>query len=82
MITCKEFMADFGDYWEGEVAADMRRQMDGHLSHCSTCQVVWDSTGKTLRIVTESGSFDLPDEATRPIVAQIMARIRQVENLR
>ena len=77
MITCKEFMADFGAYWEGEVAADVRRQMEGHLSHCRTCHVVLDSTGKTVKIVTESGSFDLPDEATKPIVAQIMARIRQ-----
>ncbi|MDT7816591.1 MAG: hypothetical protein QOJ42_6507 [Acidobacteriaceae bacterium] len=77
MITCKEFMAVFGDYWEGEVAADVRRQMEGHLSHCRTCHVVLDSTGTTVKIVTESGSFDLPDEATKPIVAQIMARIRQ-----
>jgi hypothetical protein len=77
VITCKEFMADFGDYWDGEVAAEVRRQMEGHLSHCRTCQVVWDSTGNTVRIVTESGSFDLPEEATKPIVAQIMARIRQ-----
>jgi hypothetical protein len=77
VITCKEFMAVFGDYWEGEVAADVRRQMEGHLSHCRTCHVVLDSTGKTVRIVTESGSFDLPDEATKPIVAQIMARIRR-----
>ena len=55
----KQFMADFGDYFEGEVAADLRREMESHLSHCRTCQVVWDSTGKTVRIVTDSGSFYL-----------------------
>lgn len=76
MITCEQFMADFGDYFEGEVAADLRREMEGHLSHCRTCQVVCDSTSKTVTIVTDSGSFYLRPEAAQPLIAQIMARIR------
>ena len=76
MITCEQFMADFGDYFEGEVAADLRREMESHLSHCRTCQVVCDSTSKTVRIVTDSGSFYLRPTAVQPLVAQIMARIR------
>jgi hypothetical protein len=69
-------MADFGDYFEGEVAADLRREMESHLAHCRTCQVVCDSTSKTVRIVTGSGSFYLRPEAAQPLIAQIMARIR------
>jgi hypothetical protein len=69
-------MADFGDYFENEVAADLRREMESHISHCPTCQVVCDSTSKTVRIVTDSGSFYLSPEAAEPLVARIMARIR------
>jgi hypothetical protein len=69
-------MADFGDYFEGKVAADLRREMESHLSHCRKCQVVCDSTSKTVRIVTDSGSFYLRPKAAQPLVAQIMARIR------
>jgi hypothetical protein len=76
VITCEQFMADFGDYFEGEVAADLRREMESHISHCRTCQVVCDSTSKTVRIVTDSGSFYLRPKAVQPLVAQIMARIR------
>jgi hypothetical protein len=76
VITCEQFMADFGDYFEGEVAADLRREMESHISHCRTCQVVCDSTSKTVRIVTDSGSFYLSPEAAQPLVARIMARIR------
>jgi putative zinc finger protein len=76
VITCEQFMADFGDYFEGEVAVDLRREMESHISHCRTCQVVCDSTSKTVRIVTDSGSFYLRPEAAQPLVAQIMARIR------
>jgi hypothetical protein len=76
MITCDEFMAELGNYFEGDVAAEVRQQLESHVSHCQTCQVVYDSTRKTICIVTDSGSFDLPDAAGKPIRDKIMAKIR------
>jgi len=77
MITCDEFMEELGNYLEGDVALEVRQQLEHHLSHCQTCQVVYDSTLKTVKIVTDSGSFDLPEVAARPIRDKIMARIRK-----
>jgi putative zinc finger protein len=76
MISCTDFIAGLGNYLEGDVAAEVRRQLESHLAHCRTCQVVYDSTRKTLQIVTESGSFDLPEAASKPIVAKVMDKIR------
>ena len=76
MINCADFIAEIGNYLDGDLAAEVRRQLEHHLSHCSTCQVVLDSTKKTIRIVTDSGSFDLPAAASKPITAEIMTRIR------
>jgi predicted anti-sigma-YlaC factor YlaD len=70
-------MAAFGDYLEGDVAAEVRHQLESHLRHCRTCQVIYDSSRKTLRILTDSGSFDLPEAAAKPIKDKIMARIRK-----
>ena len=69
-------MAAIGDYLEGDVAAEIRLQLEAHLSHCGTCQVVYDSARKTVRVLTECGSFDLPEAAAKPITEQIMAKIR------
>ncbi|MBV8843841.1 MAG: zf-HC2 domain-containing protein [Bryobacterales bacterium] len=77
MITCDEFMAELGNYLEGEVANEVRKELERHLSHCRTCQVVYDSTLKTVKIVTDSGSFDLPEVAALPIREKIMSRIRK-----
>lgn len=77
MISCADFMAEIGNYLEGEVAAEVRLQLEQHLSHCQTCTVLVDSTRKTLKIVTDTGSFDLPEAAFRPIAEQIMSRIRR-----
>jgi hypothetical protein len=76
MITCADFLAELGDYMDESVAADVRRQLENHLAHCETCQVIVDSTRKTVRIVTDSGSFDLPETARKSLNAQIMAKIR------
>lgn len=76
MISCADFMAEIGNYLEGEVAAEVRMQLEHHLSHCQTCTVLVDSTRKTVKIVTDAGSFDLPEDAFRPIAAQIMDKIR------
>ena len=76
MITCADFMAEIGNYLEGDVADEVRHQLEHHLSHCQTCTILVDSSRKTLKIVTDTGTFDLPDAAFRPIAERIMARIR------
>ncbi len=79
MITCADFMAEIGNYLEGDVADEVRHQLEHHLSHCQTCTILVDSSRKTLKIVTDTGSFDLPQAAFRPIAERIMARIRSGE---
>jgi hypothetical protein len=76
LITCADFMAEIGNYLEGDVADEVRHQLEQHLSHCQTCTVLLDSSRKTLKIVTDTGSFDLPEATFRPIAERIMARIR------
>jgi Putative zinc-finger len=76
LITCSDFMAEIGNYLEGDVAEEVRRQLEHHLSHCQTCTVLLDSTRKTLQVVTETGTFDLPESTFRPIAERIMAKIR------
>ena len=79
MINCADFMAEIGNYLEGDVAEEVRVQLEHHLSHCQTCTVLVDSSRKTLKIVTDTGSFDLPEATFKPIAERIMARIRSGE---
>jgi hypothetical protein len=72
-------MAEIGNYLDGEVADEIRIQLENHLSHCQSCTVLVDSTRKTLKIVTDTGSFDLPQTAFKPISEKIMSRIRETQ---
>jgi predicted anti-sigma-YlaC factor YlaD len=72
-------MAELGNYLDDQVAMELRRQLDEHLGHCRTCQVVYDSAQKTLRIVTDSQVFDVPPGVAESLVSRIMSRIRSGE---
>ena len=76
MIRCDEFITELGSLLDDEVAVEIRQQLELHLAHCRSCQVLYDSTRKTLRIVTESGSFEYPEPIAEPLVERIMSRIR------
>jgi len=76
MISCQDFITELGNLLDSELAAEIREQLEAHLAHCNTCQVLYDSTRKTLRIVTDSGSFEYPEPIAEPLVSKIMDRIR------
>ena len=77
MLSCADFLAELGDYIDDAASVDLRIHLEEHLRECKTCQVIVDSTRKTIQIVTESGSFTLASDAVEPLVSDVMARIRQ-----
>jgi len=76
MIACQDFIHELGNLLDNELAAELRQQLEAHLAECNTCQVLYDSTRKTLKIVTDSGSFEYPEPIAEPLVSKIMDRIR------
>ena len=76
MITCEEFFLEFGDYLENRISPEVRKELELHVSQCRVCQVLYDSTCRTVKIVTESGSFDLPKSVSDSIIDRVMARLR------
>jgi anti-sigma factor RsiW len=75
-INCSDFVAEIGNLLDGEVSAEVRAHLEQHLAECKACTAVYDSTRKTLRIVSDSGSFELPKQFLKADAAAIMARIR------
>lgn len=76
MLSCAEFLTEFGEYLEESADPQLRSRLEEHLHECKTCRVILDSTRKTIQFVTENDSFTLPGNAVEPIVGQVMDRIR------
>jgi hypothetical protein len=76
MVSCGEFLAELGNYLEGGVPVALRRELELHLAECNTCQVIVDSTQKTLKLVTDCGELDLSEKLPESTVAAIMQKVR------
>ena len=76
-LACEHVQAEISNYLDDDLSPDIRRALEAHLTTCRTCQILLDSVRKTLRIVTDSGSFELPLEKASPLVERIMARVRR-----
>jgi len=73
VFSCEDVRAALGDYIDGEVSPEIRLELERHLGECRTCQVLYDTTRKTLRIVTDVGSFELPEAVSERLIKRIMA---------
>jgi len=62
MLDCKHVLAELSDYLDGEVSLEVKRELEEHLSGCHRCSLVYNTTRKTLKIVTDSGVFEVPVE--------------------
>jgi predicted anti-sigma-YlaC factor YlaD len=75
VFSCEDVRAALSNYMDDDVSPDVRRDLEHHLGECRTCQVLYDTTGKTLRIVTNVGSFEVPEGVSEQLVKRIMSRL-------
>ena len=76
MFSCDDVRAALSNYIDGDVSPELRRELERHLAECRTCQVLYDTTRKTLRLVTDAGSFEVPEAVSERLVNKILSNLR------
>ena len=76
MFNCEDVLAELSNYIDDALTQEIRKQIEAHMEHCRTCRAVYDSTRQTLRIITDSGSFELSEDVSNRVAANIRAKIR------
>jgi predicted anti-sigma-YlaC factor YlaD len=64
-------LANLSDYMEGEGSAELRSALEEHIRKCRRCRVVFDSTGKMLKMLVDIEPFEVPLAASARLHAQI-----------
>jgi predicted anti-sigma-YlaC factor YlaD len=59
-MDCKDVLTNLSCYIDGEGSAELRTALEEHISRCRRCRVVFDTTGKMLKIVTDAEPFEVP----------------------
>ncbi len=73
-MTCTEFLSKLDDYFDGNVDADVLAEVQAHVKKCSHCEVVMDTTRKTISIYRENEVYEFPEELRERLHAAIMAK--------
>ncbi len=74
MLDCKHVLSELSNYLDGEVPPELKRAIELHLAGCHRCTLIYDTTRKTLKIVTEVEAFELPVAVS----ARLHVRLQQL----
>ncbi len=76
-MTCKEFLASLDDLIDGSVTTEMRAELQAHIGKCGHCEVILNTTRKTIEIYRSHEIYDLPTSLRDRLHAAIMARCKK-----
>lgn len=61
-MTCTEFLNLLDDLLDDKLAAEVRADLDQHLYRCVHCEVIFNTTQKTIEIYQSHEIYDLPSD--------------------
>jgi anti-sigma factor RsiW len=72
-MKCSEFMIELTDMLDERLDADLRRELDSHMTGCSHCKVVYVTTKQTIQIYRDHELYDIEPDLLDRLQKAIMA---------
>jgi predicted anti-sigma-YlaC factor YlaD len=76
-MTCTEFLAILDDVLDESIAAETRTEIEIHLKKCGHCEVVLDTTRKTIEIFQCHEIYELPTEVSERLHIAIRSKCKK-----
>jgi anti-sigma factor RsiW len=75
-VNCTEFLSKLTDYFDGQIDSALLAEVKEHLGTCHHCEVVVDTTRKTIDVYRGASSYEFPEELSNRLRAAVMERCR------
>jgi hypothetical protein len=76
-VTCTEFLQILDDVIDESIAAETRAEIESHLRKCGHCEVILNTTRKTIEIYRCEEIYELPTGASERLHAVIKERCKK-----
>jgi anti-sigma factor RsiW len=73
-VNCTDFLAKLTDYFDGQIDPDLLTEVKEHLGTCHHCEVVVNTTRKTIDIYRGQQAYEFPEDLSTRLRSAIMAR--------
>jgi predicted anti-sigma-YlaC factor YlaD len=80
-VNCTDFLAKLTDYFDGQIDSELLVEVKEHLGVCHHCEVVVDTTRKTIDVYRGTETYEFPEELSSRLRAAVMDRCRAVGRL-
>ena len=78
-MTCTEFLAILDDVIDESIATETRAEIEVHLRKCGHCEVVLDTTRKTIEIFRCHEIYELPTEVSERLHVAIIEKCKKAK---
>ena len=59
-FDCKHIWRELSNYLDGEISADVRRDIEAHVAQCRHCAALLDSTHNVIVLIADERRLELP----------------------
>lgn len=73
-MTCTEFLAMLDEIIDGSLATETRAEIEQHMHKCGHCEVVVNTTRKTIQIYQSHEIYELPTTLRDQLHSAIMEK--------
>ena len=73
-MNCTDFLAKLTDYFDGQIDPDLLAEVKQHLGTCHHCEVVVDTTRKTIDVYPRQPDLRPP---RRPCIVRMKAAVME-----
>jgi hypothetical protein len=73
-MTCTEFLAMLDDIIDERIVQETRAEIELHIKKCEHCEVVFNTTRKTIEIYRSHEVYELPTDLRERLHTAIMDR--------
>jgi anti-sigma factor RsiW len=73
-VNCTDFLAKLTDFFDGRIEPDLLSEVKEHLGTCHHCEVVVNTTRKTIDIYRHQQPYEFPEELAGRLRSAIMKR--------
>ena len=75
-MECQDVFRRISDYLDGDLDAELKRAIEAHACGCRHCEVVVDTTRKTIELYCDSRVVVLPLQVRERLHAVLQQRCR------
>lgn len=76
-MNCRKVLEALSEYLDDDAAQAVRAELEAHLAECHSCTVLVETSRRTLKIVTDVGSFEIPESLSERLLKKTMAGLAE-----